>query len=84
MKNWPLKRIYLPNLKTCHYKLEKMTGIPSQDEDTSEKLAVVSKIENNQLVIIVPMNEHRILKVIEKLPDTCKQSFHVFSRGKKE
>jgi hypothetical protein len=45
MKNWPLKRIYLPNLKTCHYKLEKMTGIPSQDEDTSEKLAVVSKIE---------------------------------------
>jgi hypothetical protein len=27
-----------------------MTGIPSQDEDISEKLAVVSRIENNQLV----------------------------------
>jgi hypothetical protein len=50
MKSWPLKRICLPNLKTCHCILEKMTGIPSQDEDISEKLAVVSRIENNQLV----------------------------------
>ena len=60
-----------------------MTGIPSQDEDISEKLAVVSKTEN-QLAIIVPINENTILKVIEKLADTCKQNFHVFSRGKKE
>ena len=60
-----------------------MTGIPSQDEDTSEKLAVVSKIENNQLVIIVPLNEHRILKVIEKLPTLASKVF-MFSQGERK
>jgi hypothetical protein len=37
-----------PNLKTYRHILEKMIGIPSQAEGTSEILAAVHKIKKNQ------------------------------------